>query len=143
MLKKTLSRQSLQVVYEELYGDLDLEEVINSNGGDSVERKSLRTLLPEAWLNDEVINCCCVLLRERDLSINKGNKRSHFFTSHFMDKLLDVKHKDIHKQNKHNCSNVKNWSSNVPGNNMFQLDKIFSPVNVRGNHWTPIVAFFL
>ena len=36
--------------------------------------------------------------------------------------------------------NVRRWSKKVPGGDVFELDKIFFPVNVGGMHWTCVVA---
>ena len=42
---------------------------------------------------------------------------------------------------KYQYSNVKRWSRNIPGNDIFQLDKIFVPINIRQYHWTCVVIY--
>ena len=37
--------------------------------------------------------------------------------------------------------NVKRWSKKVPGKDIFNLDKIFFPINVGRMHWVCAVAF--
>ena len=36
---------------------------------------------------------------------------------------------------------VKRWSKKVPGKDLFNLDKIFFPINQGGMHWVTVVAY--
>ena len=101
-------------------------------GGDQVTRHSIQTLRPRQWLNDEVIHYFCQLLSYRDEALcvlNQQSKRSHFFKSFFMTKLLD-------QDGGYQYNNVKRWSKRVPGKDIFALNKIFFPVNIGRTHWT-------
>ena len=69
------------------------------------------------------------MLANRDAN-NHANNRSHFFKSFFVTKLLDEG-----CSNQYRYANVKRWSKRVPGQDVFQLNKIFMPVNVGGVHW--------
>jgi len=42
---------------------------------------------------------------------------------------------------KYNYNKVKKWSTNVPGKDIFALDKVFFRHNVDGSHWTCAVIF--
>jgi sentrin-specific protease 1 len=82
------------------------------------------------WLNDEVINFFITgLLSQRDVSLCKifpGRKKSHFFNSFFIEKLL-VDSKG------YNFDNVKHWSKQF---NLLDLDKVIIPINISNYHWT-------
>ena len=61
-------------------------------------------------------------------------KRGSIFSSHFIFKM--------HK--KTNCFYFKivaKWSNNVPGGDIFSLDKVFSPCYTGDIHWTCAVIF--
>jgi Ulp1 family protease len=74
------------------------------------------------------------MLQERDdklREINPKRKRSHFFNSFFMDKLLGDGHVGY-------CYNgVARWTKKF---DVFQMDKIFFPVNISNTHWTMAVV---
>lgn len=77
------------------------------------------------------------MLSRRDEKLcekEKGRRRSHFFKSFFITKLLD-------EAGGYRYQNVKRWSKKVPGKDIFALDKIIYPVNMSGVHWTCIVIF--
>lgn len=103
----------------------------------------MHRLQPGKWLNDEVINYYFKLLArrdERDCSPDSNQKKSHFFKSFFMSKLLNENHSDTSKQGTYEYTNVENWSRHVPGGDIFNLDKLFFPVHVNGNHWICVVV---
>jgi hypothetical protein len=127
-------------VREAMYGDGGESEILASiTGGTSVQRKSMRTLQDGEWLNDEVIGFYLKLLAKRDKDLTDGNlgrKRSHFFSSFFFSKLFVDGCTDKYKYNE-----VKKWSTNVPGKDIFALDKVFFMHNVDVSHWTCAVIF--
>ena len=85
---------------------------------DSVQRSNLRTLLPYEWVNDEVIHYYLSLLQQRDEQIcrsDSSKKRTHFFKSFFMTKLLDEGNINPALDGVYNYTNVKRWSKKVPG----------------------------
>ena len=99
---------------------------------DTVQLSSFKRLKPTVWLNDELIHfyMTCLANRDKQRSLASGCRRSHFFKSYFMTKFFD-----------YGFSGVKRWSRNVPGRDIFALDKIIFPLNVGGLHWNCIVAF--
>jgi sentrin-specific protease 1 len=58
-------------------------------------------------------------------------KKSHYFNSFFMEKL-------IVDSNGYNFDNVKRWTKKF---DVFALSKIFIPVNISNTHWTMMVIF--
>jgi Ulp1 family protease len=83
-----------------------------------VQRYSLRTLRPYEWLNDEVIHYFLVTLQRRDVQLcqeQQGRKRTHFFKSFFMTKLLDEGNVNPALDGTYCYNNVKRWSKKVPG----------------------------
>ena len=63
----------------------------------------------------------------------QDTKKYHFFKSFFITKLLD--------EEGYSYNLVKNWSRRVKGKNIFNLDKIFFPINHNNIHWSLAVIF--
>jgi sentrin-specific protease 1 len=98
-------------------------------------RAKISCLRPEAWLNDEVINFCMSMLEERDIKLSAkypSRKKSHYFNSFFMEKLLGPGHK------KYAYKDVQRWTNGI---DIFELDKVFIPINISQTHWTLAVVF--
>jgi len=93
-------------------------------------------LRPGVWLNDEVIHAYFVLLQKRENNRTCRTNRSHFFKSFFLTLLFDEG-----KTNSYKYNNVKSWSKQVQGQDIFGLDKIIFACNVDGLHWTCVVIF--
>jgi len=53
-----------------------------------------------------------------------------------MTKLLDEG-----ATNKYTYMNVSSWSNYVPGGDIFNLDKVFMPINIKDTHWSLGVIF--
>ena len=116
-------------------------EVMAKSGSDTIQRESMRRLRPGKWLNDEVIHFFYLLLAIRDAKEASGlngtpKRRSHFFKSFFITKLLDEG-----VTNRYTYSNVKKWSESVPGKDIFGLNKVFVPFNLSNVHWACVVIF--
>ncbi|ORX51294.1 cysteine proteinase, partial [Hesseltinella vesiculosa] len=85
-----------------------------------VEYKDIQKLLPETWLNDEIINFYMLLLMER------SNKSSafpsiHCFNTFFCSTLRDQGY-----------DKVRRWTKRV---DIFSKDLVLIPIN-RSYHWT-------
>ena len=100
---------------------------------DSVTRESMATLRPKTWLNDEIINACMSCLAKRNQE-HSPCSRMHFFSSHFMDKLVS--------KTGHNYSNVRRWSNKVNNKYMFSLTNVFIPMSTSKTHWTCAAVYF-
>jgi hypothetical protein len=136
---KPLSDYEHNRVQHALYDRGPLEEKLATSATDSVQRKSIHTLRPKEWLNDEVIHYFYSMLAKRDEALsaaNPGRKRSHFFKSFFFTKLFDEG-----ATNEYKYSNVESWSKKVPGKDIFALDKICFACNILQTHWTCVVIF--
>jgi sentrin-specific protease 1 len=97
-----------------------------------VMRKSIWTLRKEEWLNDEVVNYFYLMLGKKEA--DKGGESGggggcHFFTSFFVDKLM---------QGARGINEIKRWTKRV---DVFSLEKIFFPVHVGINHWACAVIY--
>jgi Ulp1 family protease len=103
----------------------------------SVQRKSMQTLRPGIWLNDEVINYFLKnFLKSRNIKIcakEPGRRRSHFFNSFFVQTMFDEKNRNRKLRGRYNYENVKRWSKKVPGKDIFKLKYIFCPINIKIN----------
>jgi len=138
-LLRALTSEEQAIVKKVIYGRGPETEKLATSETDSVQRSSMQTLRPGTWLNDEVIHYFYSMLAKRDEALsaaNPGRKRSHFFKSFFFTKLLDEG-----ASNDYKYANVKRWSKNVPGKDIFALDKIFVACNVNRTHWTCAVIF--
>ena len=63
------------------------------------------------------------MLARRDAELaarSQGRKRCHFFKSAFITKLID-------ESGGYKYANVERWSRRVPGEDIFDLDKVFFP----------------
>jgi sentrin-specific protease 1 len=137
-LLRPLTKEEQQIVHAAMYGAGPPNEVLAQVESDSVQRKSMQCLQPGEWLNDEAIHYFYVMLTKRDEELCKldpNRKRSHFFKSFFMTKLLNEGNADPELDGKYDYKNVKRWSKKVPGKDIFKLDKIFFPINQGRMHW--------
>jgi sentrin-specific protease 1 len=140
-LLRPLSDVEIRMVKEALYGEGNPQQILARYESDTIQRQSVWSLRPGKWLNDEVIHYFYVMLANRDAllassSADSSMKRCHFFKSFFITKLLDEG-----VTNRYTYSNVKRWSKNVPGKDIFALDKIFIPVNMSNVHWACAVIY--
>ena len=137
---RPLSGDEYDRVQHMLFTSGDMQEQLGKSATQSLTRKSMYTLQPSELLNDEVINYYYWLLAKRDEALNKSvipaQKRSHFFNSFFFTKLFDEGDTGRYKY-----KNVRKWSKEVPGKDIFALDKIFFSCNILRTHWTCIVIF--
>jgi hypothetical protein len=117
-LMRPLTKKEKQIVRKAISGNGPPGEVIAQVGTDSIQRSSMATLRPGGWLSDEVIHYFYVMLSVRDEEMCKqdpNRKRSHFFKSFFITKLLNEGHSDRSKDGQYEYKNVKRWSKKVPG----------------------------
>ena len=114
------------------------DDIMGKAQNDSVMRLSLHKLRPGVWLNDEAIHYYFVLLRLRDeqlCRLKPGRRRCHFFKSYFLTKLLE-------DDKRYNYDNIRRWSRRqVPGEDIFALDKVFFAVNISRMHWACAAVF--
>ena len=94
-LLRPVNNEEQEMVLNALLNDdsVDLEETLVSNGSESVKRKSMITLTPKTWLNDEIISYYLkVALTTRDdffCEQDSNRKRNYFYNSYFYD-FLDL-----------------------------------------------------
>jgi sentrin-specific protease 1 len=148
LLLRPLTDVEIELIHNALYGEGHPQQVLakyesqETGYVDSITRESMRRLKPRKWVNDEVINNFYLRLAQRDADLaqeaaaSSPRRRCHFFKSFFITKLLDEG-----MTNRYTYSNVMRWSKNVPGEDIFGLDKVFIPVNVSNVHWTCAVIF--
>jgi hypothetical protein len=143
-LMRPLTEAEQRVVQEAVRGTGPANEALGTSLSDSVQRVSMQTLQPGQWLGDEVIHAYSNVLRKRDEALCKrypSRRRSHFFKSFFMTKLLNEGRSDTSIEGQYLYRNVERWSKNVPGKDIFNLDKIFFTINQAQSHWVCAVAF--
>ena len=148
LLRPIDSKAELALVSNALLNDEDIdpEQIVVSNGTDSVKQQSIITLNPGKWLTDEIISYYLkIALTQRDYHLcqQDGNrKRNHFFNSFFMLKLLDEKNDvDPNSRGKYNYGNVSRWGAKCHGKDIFKLKHIFVPFNIENVHWALAVIY--
>jgi Ulp1 family protease len=70
----------------------DIEDIIVERFNQPMTKRLLIRLRPQGWLHDEVINFNMQMLQERDSMLCRSNYDrvpSHYFSSFFMNKLMD------------------------------------------------------
>ena len=98
--------------------------------------KKFSCLREGVWLNDEVINFYMCMLQERDDELCSGpssRQPSCYFNSFFMAKLFC----DL---NAYNFNIVKRWTWKRKID-VFHMNKVFVPINIRNGHWVMAVIF--
>jgi hypothetical protein len=127
--------------------DDDVIVQVGRPSGHKVRRDAMQSLKPGVWVKDEVINAFFQLLTQRDGELCKNDvtqKRNGFFNSFFMTKLLNEGHSNRSRIGEYEYKNIRNWSANfVPGEDIFEVNKLFFPINVERTHWVLAVADIL
>lgn len=119
------------------YKDGIPEDVVARTPYGFIQRKSMLTLMDGIWLDDAPINFylgSCLRMRDAEMCIaDATRKRSHFYSTHFMSKLVYRRKFDYEK--------VKRWGKNAPGGDIFNLKYLVIPINVSNIHWCCAVVF--
>jgi len=108
----------------------------------NLQRLQTRATLKDIdkYLDDEIVNRYlnhCLTREDENISSNlSGRKRSHFFSSFFVQRMFDEKNSDPNLRGQYNYMNVKSWSKKVHGKDIFNMKYIFVPIHKDGNHWT-------
>ncbi|CAJ1894774.1 unnamed protein product [Cylindrotheca closterium] len=137
-LMRDLTPDESSLVRGVMYGNGPPTEILAESETDTVQRQSIQTLRPGEWLGDEVIHYFYLMLARRDEEMCRNDpsrKRSHFFKSFFITKILNEGHANEAINGTYEYKNVKRWSKKVPGKDIFNLDKIIFPINQGGMHW--------
>jgi hypothetical protein len=117
-----LSDSQLQLVAHTLN---DEHGFLNKGSNIQIAGKDLQCLMPERWLNDEVINASIAL-------VNVVNTNFLVLSTHFFAKLME--------DGVPTHSKVARWTK---GLNVFALDRLAIPIHLNGNHWALAVINFI
>ena len=110
----------------------DNYEVLVENFGIKINRRLLREVYENNWIDDNIIDFAMKMFQERDdyeCEEETSKRSSHFYSCYFMNLLLE---------NGYNYSNVEQWSKKF---NIFEKDKVFCPVNLNNKHWGLLVIY--
>ncbi|GMI48585.1 hypothetical protein TrCOL_g9505, partial [Triparma columacea] len=135
LLFRDLTEKEEELVKQGLEEEGTEGDVVGIIDGNSVTRKNLSTLKPREWLCDEVVNFFYSCLKQRDeekCESSTGGKRSWFFNSFFLKRLL--------QGGDYQYERVKTWSKKVPGKDIFELNSLYWPVNIDNQHWIMLKA---
>lgn len=112
------------------------DDDIVANHSIEMKARDFRRLKNGVWLNDEIVNFYMGLLQDRDKTLceqDPNRRKSHFFSSMFMDKLMNVGNNKGYEY-----ANVRRWSRKF---DIFEMDKVVFPINISNSHWTLAVLF--
>jgi hypothetical protein len=124
----TMTSEERNLIESIFNSERNPNEIIARLGQNSVTRESMRTLRPGVWVGDEPLNGFMHLL-------NINQAQNHHFSSFFVTQILDEK-----CSNQYSFDNVRRWSTNVPGGDVFAFNKLFFPVNIGCVHLSLVVA---
>jgi hypothetical protein len=130
--RKMLTKEQVSEVFQRIFSGGDPEEVLVEKFNIPLTREKLQCLQEGTWLNDEVINFYMQLLLQRDrafCALNPNRRPSHFFNSFFLEKLVGQ------HSGGYNFAGVKKWTKKAKIDDVFELEKIFFPVNIDNTHW--------
>ena len=122
--------QEQESVVESWFNKPETDNIIASFQSSQISQGSFNSLKPCQLLYDEVINIyCSYVISEIQL---KGEKID-MFNTYFMEQL--------YYEGKINLENVQGYSSNLVLQDIFELDKLFIPINVNHSHWILAVIY--
>ena len=134
LLRKILPEDMKDIRYA-IWGEgegMSTMSIVDGSGREKkVKRSSMDTLKPKEWLSDEIMNDFYLAIAKRT---TKKKMQCHCFKSFFMTELLSEK-------GEYKYDKVKRWSKKVQGGDIFALDKILLPINVKNIHWSCAVIF--
>jgi hypothetical protein len=104
------------------------------------KQTALKTLQPERWLSDDVINNFFENLSTQKREKSEG-KECHFFSTFLWTMMMQTEHPDEHWRGTYDYNRVRGWSKVARGDDIFNLDKLFIPIHANRNHWLLAVAF--
>ncbi len=128
--RRPLSPEQAKEVQAQIFGYEPPGEILVRAFNVELSRQKLQCLKVGTWLDDEAVNFYMQMLKKRDEDLClKDNKRrrSHFFNSFFLEKLTGG--------GKYNYGGVKRWTKKAKIHNIFELERIFFPVNISNLHW--------
>jgi sentrin-specific protease 1 len=70
--------------------------------------------------------------------LQKRQCLSHAYGTGFVGRLIET----IEEVERYNYEGVRRWSRKVPGKNLFDLDKLFIPINQDNAHWMLVLVSF-
>ena len=122
--------QEEEMITQSVFNHENLNRNILSYKGESLSQNSFNTLKPSVWLNDEVINIYSKLIITE---LQEKGEKIYCFRSDFMNQL--------NSEGKFSYEKVKRWSRHVPNGDIFELEKLFIPINIDNMHWILAVIY--
>lgn len=140
-LNYPLTRIQKQEVKRIIYNTIPGEEVMTddsivvSHYNIDFKYKDFKRFQPKTWLSDEAVNFYVLMLQHRVSLLRgkaDGRRHCHFYNTFFLTKLLE--------NNQYSFAQVQRWSKKIACD-LFDLDKLFIPINIRNVHWTLCVVY--
>ena len=139
-------RDGDNVDVDNVFNRIDDEGLVNFKYNIPITVSHFKKLMPDTWLNDEIINFYFGMLQERNNNLRARfphTKRLLFFNTFFMTKLLgdDLLYNSDRTGLSPKCFNyqaVTKWTKRI---NIFNdIDDIYIPINIPRSHWCLIVV---
>jgi sentrin-specific protease 1 len=104
-------------------------EIMTISGNDSIFRDALQRLQPGIWLDDTLVNFYL------NQCLSKRDTSSYlFYKTNFWNSLMNVD--TISMVHQYEFDKVRWWNK---GQNIFDMKKVFIPINVGNSHWVLVV----
>jgi Ulp1 family protease len=113
--------------------DENKKEILFQKYNVDITGEKLQCMKDGEWLNDEVINFYMGMLKEKDSKEN-SSETSFYFSTFFMTKLIEKRN----GQATYTYKNVERWTKKC---NIFDMEKIFIPINIKNLHWVMVVIY--
>ena len=127
--------------FEQKFEKVKTDQAVLTISNEKITLPDITSLSPNEWITDPIINGYMFLLQQRDQMLIQSQARitpSLFFTSMLYTKVLCEGD---------NCENgVLTWGTKKcetiigEGTNIFQMNKIFFPINHHNTHWALVQA---
>ena len=89
----------------------------------------------EKFLNDVLVNKFSTLVVEMDCESNRLNKGTNFVDAARIGIYNTALYGQLMMNGKYSHGNVIRWSRRLNARDLFDLEKLFIPINVPGQHW--------
>ena len=123
----TLSRKPDLVIARLTHGGANMVE--------TVDLENFLRLKENVWISDMIVNYFYRLLRKRESLYPQESRRGcHFVSSFFYTQLM--------QNGEFNYNSIARYKRSIPNQfkNLFQLRKIFIPINTMNTHWSLILV---
>ena len=137
----TQAQRNYIIKFEQIFQKIDTDQAAVTISNEHIRLTDILSLSPDEWITDPIINGYMFLLQQRDKLLIQSQARTTpnlFFTSMLYTKVL--------YEGDHCEDGVLTWGTKKcetyigKGTNIFQMNKIYFPINHNNSHWALVQA---